>query len=238
MPEFWQYLVTCEHADNQVPPDYHSLFAGAEKLLQSHRGYDPGALLLTRSLADSVAVKPIYAEITRLLIDINRSQQNPQRFSEFSLKLPKTELKRLHSELHVPYWRRVENCIRAANEQGRPMLHLSVHTFTPVLDGETRDADIGILFDPSRPAESVLAQTWLDLIRKADPSLRCRLNYPYLGTDDGLTTGMRKHFADDEYAGLELELNQAIAAEEGTLRRRVHAILRTSFTQACQHALP
>ena len=42
------YLITCEHGGNRIPPRYRDLFAGCEALLQSHRGYDPGALTLAR----------------------------------------------------------------------------------------------------------------------------------------------------------------------------------------------
>ena len=34
------------------------------------------------------------------------------------------------------------------------------------------------------------------------------MNFPYLGTDDGFTTYLRTKFADADYAGIELEVNQ------------------------------
>ena len=35
-----------------------------------------------------------------------------------------------------------------------------------------------------------------------------RRNYPYRGTSDGLTRYLRKRYADRDYCGIELEVNQ------------------------------
>lgn len=35
------FLVTCEHAGNEVPERWRHLFMGEEKLLTSHRGTTP-----------------------------------------------------------------------------------------------------------------------------------------------------------------------------------------------------
>ncbi|MGZ5244731.1 MAG: N-formylglutamate amidohydrolase, partial [Bacteroidia bacterium] len=40
------------------------------------------------------------------------------------------------------------------------------------------------------------------------PELTVKFNYPYLGTDDGFTTHLRKLFPDEKYAGVEIEINQ------------------------------
>ena len=37
---------------------------------------------------------------------------------------------------------------------------------------------------------------------------RVRLNQPYCGASDGLTTALRRRFPPERYLGLELELNQ------------------------------
>ena len=39
--------------------------------------------------------------------------------------------------------------------------------------------------------------------------LRIRLNYPYLGRADGMTTWLRKQYTQTQYLGIEIELNQA-----------------------------
>ena len=45
-------VITCEHAGNMVPERYRPLFSGHEHLLPTHRGWDPGALLLAREMSE------------------------------------------------------------------------------------------------------------------------------------------------------------------------------------------
>ena len=92
--------------------------------------------------------------------------------------------------------------------RGERVLHLSIHTFTPELDGEVRDADIGLLFDPASPWETGFCHAWGHRLESNCHNLRIRDNYPYLGTDDGFTTYLRYRFPRD-YAGIELEVNQS-----------------------------
>jgi predicted N-formylglutamate amidohydrolase len=44
-------VITCEHGSNRIPAPYRDLFHAHEVLLDSHRGYDPGALIMARALA-------------------------------------------------------------------------------------------------------------------------------------------------------------------------------------------
>jgi predicted N-formylglutamate amidohydrolase len=87
------------------------------------------------------------------------------------------------------------------------VIHLSFHSFTPVLNGETRKTEIGILFDPASTVEQEFAEVWKASIEeKVDDNWRVKFNYPYKGTDDGLTTYFRGKYKKN-YAGLELEVN-------------------------------
>ena len=53
---------------------------------------------------------------------------------------------------------------------------------------------------------------WAELLRKRDPALRVRRNYPYRGAADGLPTWLRRRFPARVYLGVELEANQAYLA--------------------------
>jgi predicted N-formylglutamate amidohydrolase len=55
-----------------VPRRWRGLFEGAEEVLASHRGWDPGAFDLARRLARLLDVPLIAHHITRLLMDVNR----------------------------------------------------------------------------------------------------------------------------------------------------------------------
>jgi predicted N-formylglutamate amidohydrolase len=88
------------------------------------------------------------------------------------------------------------------------VLHLSVHSFTPVWDDVERDIDIGLLYDPSRARECAFVQDYIDALQSRAPKLRVRRNKPYRGTADGLTTAFRKQFRPTRYLGIELEVSQ------------------------------
>ena len=87
------------------------------------------------------------------------------------------------------------------------IVHLGIHSFTPVLNGKVRNTDIGILYDPSRPQERAYAQVIKSEIKRLYPTMKVRFNYPYKGTTDGLTTTLRKKFGQ-RYVGIEIEINQ------------------------------
>jgi len=203
-------LLTCEHGGRRIPAEYRTLFRGAEKVLASHRGWDPGALPLARIVAKRLRLPLLDVEWSRLLVEANRAPTNRRIWSSYTAGLPRSERLQILDKYWWPHRREVEERVAALSARGRRVLHVAVHSFTPVLDGQVRDADIGLLYDPRRPAERAIARRWKAILEELDPSLRVRFNYPYHGAADGLPTWLRKRFPDARYAGYEFELNQAV----------------------------
>ena len=85
-------FVSCEHAGNVVPKEYAHLFVGHEHLLPTHRGWDPGALLLAREMAERFGAPLCYDKTTRLLADLNRSVGTPDLHSEATRHLGKADV--------------------------------------------------------------------------------------------------------------------------------------------------
>jgi len=97
---------------------------------------------------------------------------------------------------------------------------VGVHSFTPVLDGEVRPLEVGILLDPGQEAELWLAQSWARGLGSRRPGLRILLNAPYDGRSDGLVTTLRSEFRTGvrpgcAYVGLELEVSQGLLRPHG-----------------------
>lgn len=206
-------LFTCEHGGNRVPEALAPLFAGHTQELAGHRGYDIGALELARGLAATFDAPLIFSETSRLVVDLNRSEGHPGLFSEVTRPLPREEREALLAALYRPYRQAVEQAVRQALAAGKRILHIAVHSFTPVLDGVTRRADLGLLYDPARPGEARLCAAWRAALAQTAPSLTVRRNYPYRGTADGFPTALRKRFSGSEYVGIELEANQGLYAD-------------------------
>jgi len=117
---------------------------------------------------------------------------------------------------------------RDAIAAGHRVIHVSSHSFTPVLDGVVRDADVGLLYDPARKAEAAFVLRWKTALESHAPDWRIRRNYPYTGTNDGLTTYLRTRFPDHLYAGIELEINQKHVLED----RRAWTMTRAVILRA------
>ncbi len=205
-------LLTCEHGGRRIPREYRALFRGAAAALASHRGWDPGALALSRSLARRLGLPVLAVTWSRLLVESNRSPANRRIWSTWTAPLPKAEKARILERYWWPHRRRVEDAVRALVDDGGRVLHIAVHSFTPVLSGETRNADVGLLYDSARRAEQSVCVRWAELLRERDPTLRVRLNYPYRGAADGLPTWLRRRHPAGAYLGVELEANQAYLA--------------------------
>jgi predicted N-formylglutamate amidohydrolase len=205
------------------------LFKGAAGPLASHRGWDPGALEVTRLLARKFGVTPLALTWSRLLVESNRAPTNPRIWSRYTAGLPAAERDLILARYWWPHRRAVARAARQRVAKGRRVLHVAVHSFTGVLAGEVRNADIGLLYDPARPAELAFCRRWEQAIRELDRTLRVRRNYPYRGTADGLPTWLRRQFPDAAYAGVELELNQATLA--GSRGRFLRDAVATSLAR-------
>ncbi len=231
-------VVSCEHGGNRIPAPYRELFAGYENVLGSHRGFDPGALELARALARACGAPLIAATTSRLLVELNRSAHHPQLFSEFTRGLPRPVRQRILSRYYHPYRAQVERTVRFALARGAQVVHLSAHSFTPVLDGAIRNADVGLLYDPGRSEESCFCERWCRLLAERIAPLRVRRNYPYRGTADGLATALRHRFASARYLGIEIEVNQKHVLAGGARWRRLRAeIARSALVMLVEEPL-
>ena len=201
-------VISCEHAGNYIPKDYRFLFNGREEVLQSHRGWDPGALLIAKYLSRQLGAPFFFQKISRLLLETNRSLHSKELFSMYVQTLGLNVRKYLLEKYYHPYRNMVEEKIAKEIEAGHEVLHLSVHTFTPQLNGVVRTVDVGILYDENQLPESEFSHAFRDKLESRLPDYNIMLNIPYNGADDGFTTYLRTKFSSNNYLGIELEVNQ------------------------------
>lgn len=201
-------VITCEHAGNTIPPAFQNLFAGAKEILSTHRGWDTGALSIAQYLAQDLHAPLFYEDTSRLLIEMNRSLDNPTLFSEYTQALDKATQLQLIEEVYLPYRNQVISALKAIIDSNQMALHLSIHTFTPILGQKIRKTDIGLLFDPERILEVEFSKKMQKSLKQNLPGMQIDFNLPYLGTDDGFTTFLRKEFSVKQYCGIEIEVNQ------------------------------
>lgn len=209
------YLITCEHASNALPDEWSHLYsdADAQAVLETHRGWDPGSLELGKALGKKFSVEPIIYPWSRLLIEPNRSLHHPALFSKFTQMLSRENKEELINTYWKPHRERIIQNIQEAISNQKRVVHIGAHTFTPVWKGTERTVDIGLLYDPKRKKEQEFCQHWKIELSQSFPDLRIYMNRPYLGSADGLTTSLRKKFDEENYLGIELELNQNACLE-------------------------
>ncbi len=231
-------VLSCEHGGANVPTPYRPLFRSeaARKALASHRGSDPGALWVAERLALALNTPLHSTTVSRLLVDTNRSEHHPRLFSEWSSKVSPAEREVVLNQYYRPHRARIARTINDLLRSGARVLHVAVHSFTPVLDGEERRADLGLLYDPRRSWEHTVARRWQSLMGLENEALRVRRNYPYRGIADGLTTALRKSHGAAVYAGIELELGQALVARPGATRSNVARCVEDSLRALLEDA--
>jgi predicted N-formylglutamate amidohydrolase len=225
-------IVTCEHGGNRVPAAYAGLFRAHRRILDSHRGYDPGSLELARACARRLKAPLHFATVTRLLVELNRSKGHRALFSAITKSLPRAERDVLLRDYYFPYRQRIEADLARAIADGRRAVHFSIHTFTPKLDGKARRADVGLLYDPRRPGEAIVCKSIRQSLRLQRSDLLVRMNYPYEGKADGFTTALRTKWPADSYVGIEIEVNQKWPLGDRRTWRRLVSDLSTSIESA------
>ncbi|KTD39149.1 N-formylglutamate amidohydrolase [Legionella nautarum] len=223
-------IVSCEHAVNTVPHTYRNLFASHLELLETHRGLDLGAQAIALFFSQQFNCELVLAQATRLLIDCNRSLHHRNCFSEITTILSKEEKALIIEQYYLPYRQQVEEIIKKHIQQEKLVLHLSMHSFTPVLNNLNRNTDVGFLYDPKRNNEKKLATLWQQQFKQQKSDLRVRLNYPYRGISDGFTSALRKRFIDDDYAGIEIESNQTLMNSTESLSKLCQMLTLTLQT--------
>ncbi len=204
--EDYNILLTCEHGGNDVPDEYRHLFEDAHHVLETHRGWDIGILPFAEVMAKILRAPLLSSTVSRLLVELNRSLGHRQLFSEFSTRLPHDARRELLQKYYFPHREMVSQAVQNARAYGR-VYHITVHSFTPELNGHVRNADITFLYDYRRKSEATLAKYWQALLQQKLP-VRVRRNYPYRGHTDGLESALRKHWQEKDYVGLCVEVNQ------------------------------
>ena len=219
------WVISCEHGGNRIPPRYRALFRSAQWSLDSHRGYDRGALAMAKTLARALRAPLVASTVSRLLVELNRSPSHARLYSGVMRRAPADARSAAFERYYVPYRKALEASVARACSRGAHVVHLSSHSFTPRLRGVVRAADIGLLYDPARPSETMFCEGWQRALRARAPELRVRRNYPYAGYSDGLTTYLRTRFDDRQYSGIELEINQRYPRGDPRIWRKLRGVV-------------
>jgi len=206
------FLVTCEHASSALPPD---LLDQLSSQMPEHRIHDPGASEIAEEIARHLKAPLFSATWSRLVSDLNRSPHHP---GITALARNPWEKKSLLQSYWHPYRKEVElHIAKLLTDPKARIIHLSIHTFTPIYEGIPRATHIGLLYDPGQKEEKKLARHCLKQLRHHLPKLTIHANQPYRGISDGHCTSLRKIHPPQCYLGFELEYASNLAVAQPLL---------------------
>lgn len=150
-------LLVCDHASRAIPRALGDM--GLDPLARRcHLALDIGAGALARALADSLGTTAVLAEYSRLVVDCNRDLLDSGAFLEFgdgivipgNRALKEADRTARAEAIYWPYHRAIAAEIERLRGNGRLPAVISVHSFTPVLNGVSRPWQMGILWDADR----------------------------------------------------------------------------------------
>jgi predicted N-formylglutamate amidohydrolase len=175
-------LLVCDHASCRFPKSLGDM--GLDPFARRcHLAIDIGAGPLTESLAASLSVTAVVHNYSRLVVDCNRQLMDPSAFLEYGDGILVPGNRNLHqadkdlraSALYWPYHCAVDEQVQRLRKVGPLPAFISIHSFTPVLNGESRSWQMGVLWDK----DEKLRDIFLEGLRGA--GYRVGDNEPYSG---------------------------------------------------------
>ncbi len=178
------FVIVCEHASNTVADRFAGLGL-ADETLESHIAWDPGALDVARHMAERLDAPLMRATVSRLIIDCNRPLDAPDLIvaevdsiavpgNRIGEKERALRIATIHEPFHAALGRLIESRLAAS----QPTVLVSVHSFTPVLNGHSRPWNVGIIFGRDRRLADPLISGLKD-----DGTLVVGVNEPYSPAD-------------------------------------------------------
>ncbi|MEQ9813065.1 MAG: N-formylglutamate amidohydrolase [Azospirillaceae bacterium] len=207
-------LLLGDHAGRAVPAVLGRLGLGAPPF-ERHIAYDIGVEAVVRALSRLLDATAIFANNSRLVIDPNRQLIDPTSNCVISdgviipgnRGLTWQDRARRVRDLFEPYHAAIEAEIEARCSAGDQPIIVSVHSFTPVMNGFHRPWHVGLLWGDDGHLSMAIAAAL-----RRDSTLVVGENEPYSGKNaHGYT--MEEHVYPRGLANVLVELRQDLVSD-------------------------
>ncbi len=226
-------LLIGDHAGRAIPARLGQLGL-AEPDLERHIAWDIGVRGLGEWLAQRLDAVFLHQCFSRLVIDCNRAPASEEAMPEVSdgtiipgnqALSPNDRMDRV-TLIHEVYHHAIAAEIARRQSANIPTILISLHSFTPVMDGRAREWNIGVLHDGRRDefALALLARL------QAEPGLIIGDNQPY--QMDATDYSVPRHAFTNGLAYAELEVRQDLIASSAGQREWGQVL-----ASALEHAL-
>ena len=158
-------LLVCDHASHRFPKSLGDM--GLDPFARRcHLAIDIGAGPLTEKLAESLGVTAVVHNYSRLVVDCNRQLMDPSAFLQYGdgILVPgNTNLRQADKDLRAsalywPYHTAISEQVARLQSAGPLPAFVSIHSFTPVLNGESRDWQMGVLWDRDEKTRTIFLE--------------------------------------------------------------------------------
>jgi len=202
-------LLVCDHASNRFPRSLGTM--GLDYLNRvSHIALDIGAGAVANAVAENLGATAVICQYSRLIVDCNRELVDDSAFLECSDSvdvpgnhdLQESEKERRASEIYWPYHNAIKDQIVRLKKHGIDPVVISIHSFTPVINGNDREWEIGVLWDK----DSVTAEIFIT--RLVESGYLVGDNKPYSGKDaEDFTIDFHAESDGLPHVGIEISQN-------------------------------
>jgi len=178
-------LLVGDHVSNRIPGALNNL--GLEDwVLEQHVAYDIGTRKLITHLSEHLDAPAVLAGYSRLVVDLNRSLEDPSVIPTISDNIPIPGNQGLSQEqralrvhcFYTPYRVTVDRMLHRFRERGIVPAFIAIHSFTPQLtDSEHRPWNIGLMWDKDPRIPVPL----LESLRAHTHGIKVGDNQPYSG---------------------------------------------------------
>lgn len=201
-------LLVCDHASRYIPRALGGLGLSEAELCR-HIAWDIGIAEVTKGLARRLDAPAVLSHFSRLVVDPNRAEGDHTLVPAVSdgVAIPGNRdvtpqaLAARVAAFHAPYHAAVEQTLVAVMHRHKAPALVSMHSFTPVMDGRERPWQIGILWDH----DGRLPVPFMEALRAR--GIAVGDNEPYSGRDvQGYT--LRRHAEAHDLLNVLIEVRQ------------------------------
>lgn len=203
------FVIVCEHASAFIPDEFSDLGLKGDAL-RSHIAWDPGALGVAKELRRIVGGDLVAGSVSRLLYDCNRPPDAPSAMPARSevydipgnLNVSSSERKARATAIYEPFF----SGLSAIMDLHPTGILVTIHSFTPIYNGERRHCEIGILHDE----DTLLADAMLATVG-GDYPFKVERNVPY-SAKDGVTHTLKEHALKRGWLNVMIEIRNDLIA--------------------------
>lgn len=175
-------IIVCDHASNAMPKAVKNLGLDA-KARKMHIAWDPGTAHIGAYLARQLKAPLQLANYSRLVVDLNRGEDHADCMRDVSdhvripgnVGLTARQTKERLDALYWPYHDEITRQLDAVLSRKQVPLLLSIHSFTPEMDGVRRPWHIGVMWN----RHDKLSKRFVRTLKRDNPALEIGENKPY-----------------------------------------------------------